>query len=69
MLIRTKYNIGDEVWMHLGNECIRGKIIELRIYVSKKRTLEIYDVFADDESVSMLGELLFPTKEELLKSL
>ena len=69
MIIETKYNIGDKVWMHLGNECICVKIIELRIYVSKRGTKEIYEVFADDESVSMLGELLFPTKEELLKSL
>lgn len=69
MKIETKYNIGDVVWMHLGNECIHGKIIELRIYVRKKGTIEIYEVFADDESVSMLGEFLFPTKEELLKSL
>lgn len=69
MTIETKFNIGDEVWMHLGNECICGKIIELRIYVSKRRTQEIYEVFADDETVSMLGEGLFPSKEELLKSL
>jgi hypothetical protein len=69
MIIETKYNIGNEVWMHLGNECIHGKIIELRIYVRKKETREIYDVFVDDELVPMLGELLFPTKEELLKSL
>lgn len=65
-----KYNIGDEVWMHLGgNECICGKILELRIYVSKRRTQEFYEVFADNETVLMLGEGLFPSKEELLKSL
>ena len=69
MTIETKYNLGDEVWMHLGNECICGKIIELRIYVRKRGIREIYDVFADDESVSMLGEELFSTKEDLLKSL
>lgn len=69
MIIKTKYNIGDEVWMHLGNECICGKIIELRIYARKRKIREIYEVFTDDESVSMLEELLFHTKEELLKSL
>jgi hypothetical protein len=29
----------------------------------------VYELFAEDECISMLEEQLFPTKEELLKSL
>lgn len=69
MEIKTKYNIGDEVWMHLSDEFICGRIIEVRTYTTKKQSKVFYEVFAEDESFSMMEQWLFPTKEELLKSL
>ena len=69
MNIETKYNLGQEVWMHLSNRCICGKIIDVRAYTSNKRKMIVYELFAEDECISMLEEHLFPTKEELLKSL
>ena len=69
MTIETKYNLGQEVWMHLSNRCICGKIIDVRAYTSNKRKMIVYELFVEDECISMLEKHLFPTKEELLKSL
>ena len=69
MKIETKYNIGQEVWMCLNNRCICGKIIEVRTYTTNRQNRIAYELFAEDECISMLEQQLFPTKDELLKNL
>ena len=65
MTIETKYNIGDEVWLMRNNEAALGfvEIIDIR-----------HTTFEEDIEYYVLGNWhfessLFPTKEELLKSL
>lgn len=70
MTIETKYNIGEYVWAYLDEECIEGKIFNIRIYINKDDSVEgwYYIKFGDDE-VCLHRNNIFPTKEELLKSL
>lgn len=72
MKIETKYNIGDEVWVMLCNEPTHCTIEGFSITHTKLRRMERYYVVPNDGSVygfhAMYDEL-FPTKEELLKSL
>ena len=65
MTIKTKYNIGDEVWFIRNNKVTLGfvEIINIR-----------HTTFEEDIEYYVLGNWyyessLFPTKEELLKSL
>lgn len=69
MTIETKYNIGDEVWVLLGNRPFEVKITDI-YYFAKERKATYYCSnieFAFD--TALYEEMLFPTKEELLKSL
>lgn len=83
MKIETKYNIGDEVWLIEANKCISGKIVGFRhtygighryghLYTGKESiridySIEIpYRIF---HAVDIEERRVFPTKEELLKSL
>lgn len=74
MTIETKYNIGDEVWVMYENKAITAQVIEMDV--------EIRDVFRGGVSAECFCRIetphftrqthesrLFPTKEELLKSL
>lgn len=64
MIIETKYNIGDEVWFIYGHNrprCDRVTSIRLMHDLSIMYYFEV--------SLSRDEEELFPTKEELLKSL
>ena len=69
MIIETKYNIGDEVWCNLYN-CIKVKITAIHIiaFAADNVTIE-YSVMWNGGAWSRMENELFPTKEELLKSL
>ena len=74
MIIETKYNIGDKVWLMYENMAISAKVIEMNIHIenSPHRGLRAdcyckivcpyfqYEKYEDN---------LYPTKEELLNSL
>lgn len=72
MKIETKYDIGQEVWTMLYGEPVFCTIEGISITHTKLRRLERYYVVPNDGSVygfhAMYDEV-FPTKEELLKSL
>jgi hypothetical protein len=68
MTFETKYNIGDEVWVMHDNRC-RCTIVK-----SIRTMIHDYTSLIDIEYFIEVGEWLhegrlFPTKEELLKSL
>lgn len=71
MTIETKYNIGDEVWFMDRNKPIKGIAIKLDIDIARKGDwyIEHYKVEANGFQYCKVGQNLFPTKEELLKSL
>ena len=68
MKIETKYNIGDEVWFIFDGKPLNGKIVKISEY-----TIKIEVRFKDGKDYLFSREIkgfeLFPTKEELLKSL
>ena len=71
MTIETKYNIGDEVWVQtLTNGVQKWKIQEITIEIAENgKYRELYKIEAGGYYyIAYLCEL-FPTKEELLKSL
>ena len=70
MTIETKYNIGDEVWtLDVFGEPCKGEILSISTfsnYKNKKRDYISYYI----HNIGNRNECeLFPTKEELLKSL
>ena len=62
MTIETKYNIGQRVWGAAHEEVWSGVITDIITYHSFGRNVIEYKVFVKESD-------LFPTKEELLKSL
>ena len=71
MTIETKYNIGNEVWMMLLDSpeefVITGiEYTHHRIFIGCKYYIKSTDC---EYEVEIPEELLFPTKEELLKSM
>ena len=68
MTIETKYNIGDEVWFVFDGKPLNGKIARI-----SEHTIKVNVIFKDGKkylfSRDIKGFELFPTKEELLKSL
>ena len=68
MKIETKYNIGDDVWFIFDGKPLNGKIVKISEY-----TIKIEVRFKDGKDYLFSREIkgfeLFPTKEELLKSL
>ena len=70
MTIETKYNIGDEVWFILGNKARKGIILGI-IFNKVGHSLigYHYSVQIGMSHGSFNEPDLFPTKEELLKSL
>lgn len=84
MTIETKYNIGDEVWFRYGDKIKKGEVIDLNatvVFLSPAPTIT-YTIRIKNETgrwllnrdktikvVPIYEEMLFPTKEELLKSL
>lgn len=82
MKIETKYNIGDEVWFIHGNRCSNGKICGMehtygigkmfgKLYTGEEIVKIHYSVESPQYPfvLDFEEEKLFPTKEELLKSL
>ena len=71
MTIETKYNIGDEVWTKFGRETILCKIDDALIIEDDGFLKVVYSV--SDLNERMFGTRftneLFPTEQELLKSL
>ena len=71
MKIETKYNIGDEVWFASHLHHIKFVISEIIINAYHNKTMIVYGV----DFKNYIGHCqkeeseLFPTKEELLKSL
>lgn len=67
MTIETKYNIGDEVWVRYGNTPLKC------IIVGRNDTTGYYLIEGVINNTTQQGikhpKTLFPTKEELLKSL
>ena len=72
MKIETKYNIGDEVWGEWYMEIEKFKVKGISIIVEENKISILYDLVDTQDytnEASMTEEYLFPTKEELLKSL
>ena len=81
MKIETKYNIGDEVWLRYGDRIKEAEIKATVVFLSPAPTIT-YTIRIKNETggwllnrdktikvVPIYEEMLFPTKEELLKSL
>lgn len=69
MTIETKYNIGDEVWFQDHEQPLRREIVGIEIEIYAKKTFVKYVFCEDGFAYEMHEQDLFPTKEELLKSL
>lgn len=72
MKIETKYNIGDEVWSIPNGKPVKFTIERIYVKVYKHGYINIsYEYYDDNEGrMYRLPEyMVFPTKEELLKSL
>ena len=69
MTIETKYNIGDEVWSYYNMMPKKMIITHINVYCRKRKTLKIEIRYVLDNVISVDERILFPTKEELLKSL
>ena len=67
MTIETKYNIGDNVWLMYANKAVFTRVKSIAIKVEPPMTLVEYDM--EDYTKHLTDEEIFPTKEELLKSL
>ena len=70
MTIETKYNIGDEVWFMNEGEPTSEKIVRIDVeQYEQKQFIEYTVILCDVILTSFYEEEVFPTKEELLKSL
>lgn len=85
MEIRTKYNIGDKVWIIYAKNgvfgCLQCRISDIEIKTTEKRTRITYGLTVPQEDCDDIirceyeiedryeERFVFPTKEELLKSL
>lgn len=70
MTIETKYNVGQEVWGAMHDDIWSGKITAIITYHAFGIERIEYKVFVEEEMHFTFKEKeLFPSKEELLKSL
>ena len=76
MEIKTKYNLGDKVWLMWANRAIQREISRIYVCINYKEKYETYGLMLeDDEDDVDISEIehepedLFPTKQELLDSL
>ncbi|MBE6300171.1 MAG: hypothetical protein E7083_07595 [Bacteroidales bacterium] len=81
MIIETKYNIGDEVWFMWNNHPTCQRIAAMEVYVGKQVLPSYYVEPYENDPIKVIHSdvipynrrfheyRLFPTKEELLKSL
>lgn len=70
MTIETKYNIGDEVWLMYKNKAVSSSIFRIEVKVDLHLSVRIIYYLSGSSCAEFYSEdKLFPTKEELLKSL
>lgn len=71
MNIETKYDIGQEVWCLLDHSLAEGKISKISIDVDDNGEYIAVSYFVKSVMVNgwICEKYIFPTKEELLKSL
>ena len=70
MTIKTKYNIGDKVWFMNEGEPTSERIVRIDVeQYERKQFVEYTVVLSDVILTSFYEQEVFPTKEELLKSL
>jgi hypothetical protein len=74
MKIETKYNIGDVVWFYSGFTPTKAIVRVVKTENNKVSNDIIYEVETEDwggslTPVRLFERFIFPTKEELLKSL
>lgn len=71
MTIETKFNIGDVVWFMSMNKPTKGRVVKIDIDIAKHADwyIEHYKVEVRGVMYQKIGQNVFPTKEELLKSL
>ena len=74
MTIETKYNIGDEVWLMYENMAITALVIDMNVEIGERIKGNVSaNCYCKIKSPHFTREMhdshLFPTKEELLKSL
>ena len=71
MTIETKYNIGDEVWFMWENKVQCSKIKDLESVTIRPVLSVVYELemLWHDAKFVFKECALYPTKEELLKSL
>ena len=72
MKIETKYDIGQEVWLLDNNHIYQGTVDGINIAIGKEIS-SVYTVrirnISGSWTIQRKEEFVFPTKEELLKSL
>ena len=71
MTIETKYNIGDEVWLMKENKPTKRVVdfIEIIAASTTSKSFIQYGLKIEGDVERVVESRLFPTKEELLKSL
>lgn len=71
MVIKTKYNIGDEVWVMYDNKPSKRAVdfIEIIVASTTSKGFIQYGLKMEGVVERMTEKYLFSTKEELLKSL
>jgi hypothetical protein len=70
MTIETKYNIGDEVWFQMMGINYKAKIINFTIdCFTDGIHLTYYNLRCNGYTIERFEDELFPSEEELLKSL
>lgn len=67
MKIETKYDIGQEVWLRKGNLVIKGRITDIFLFKQEGKIVTGYGI--NDYDHALIESALYPTKEDLLKSL
>lgn len=65
MIIETKYNIGDEVWWRDESKIFCGRVCCIVVWGN----IYSYQVEFEKRPYNLFEEILFPSYEELLKSL
>ena len=69
MEIKTKYNIGDEVWWKNSVRTHKGVVKAVNFRSDKSYPPGVIYYELEEEVTDFIEENLFPTEEELLKSL
>lgn len=67
MTIKTKYNLGDKVWVMAVDGPTQFHISNIEAYLHQNMPQSIW--YIDDNDEGYAEEFVSPTKEELLKSL